>query len=263
MKTNRNRVLAVAVILLVMVAGFTCLRDPVRHKTSSNGEGTLEGSGNTGYGEVDSRVGGQIHIPPSAGAPHRGGIKASESGYKWDASNPGIASSAEDAAWLEQNGFPGPAVEAHLRSIPMTELKALADMGNQAATAIYAYRASTEGASKVDVLRLLNKSASSGSVYAIKTAGDIFLTVDGFRDPVMASAYYRLQARAGDQAGFAQNALVQGQLADEQRLRAMTLEEALWRDSRLSDAFPASGDPRPGFRAFIDQATEPSANQGG
>lgn len=188
------------------------------------------------------------------------GFKSWESGYRWDPSNPGIASSADDADWLHENGFPDPTVEAHLRSIPMNELKALADRGNQSAVAIYAYRASTEGASKPEVLGLLSKSMDSGSVYAIKTAGDIFLSVDGFRDPVMASAYYQLQARAGDQAGFAQSYLVREQLTGEQGLRAAVLEELLWRNTNLSSAFPVSRRARPGFKEFVEKAVNPERN---
>ncbi|WNH54516.1 hypothetical protein [Stenotrophomonas oahuensis] len=177
----------------------------------------------------------------------------SESGYRWDASKPGIATSEADAAWLESKGFPGPDVEDHLRRLSLQELESLAARGNQPAAAIYAYKLATSGRPPAEVLTALSKSANEGSVYALKTAGDIYMTVDGYRDPAIASAYYGLQARAGDQAGFEQRYLLSPQLNNTQRLRSDLMQEMLLRSMGSTLQSPAGLDPRPGFNEFVKQ----------
>lgn len=185
----------------------------------------------------------------------------SELGYRWDASKPGIAASEADAAWLESRGFPGPDVEDHLRRLSMQELESLAARGNQPAAAIYAYKLATSGGSRADVLTRLSKSANEGSVYALKTAGDIYMTVKGFRDPAMASAYYGLQARAGDQSGFEQRYLLSNQLNSTQRLQSDLMQEMLSRSMNTTLQSPAGLDPRPGFNEFLSQGISPTPAQ--
>ncbi len=185
----------------------------------------------------------------------------SELGYRWDASKPGIAASEADAAWLESRGFPGPDVEHHLRRLSMQELESLAARGNQPAAAIYAYKLATSGGSHADVLTRLSKSANEGSVYALKTAGDIYMTVKGYRDPAMASAYYGLQARAGDQSGFEQRYLLSNQLNSTQRLQSDLMQEMLSRSMGTALQSPAGLDPRPGFNEFLSQGLSPTPTQ--
>lgn len=187
--------------------------------------------------------------PRAAAAP----FTRSEWGYRWDASKPGIAASEADAAWLESKGYPGPDVEDHLRRLSLQELQALAARGNQPATAIYAYRLAASGAPRAEVLALLSRSASEGSVYALKTAADIHMMVQGYRDPALASAYYGLLARAGDQSGFEQRYLLSHQLDSTQRFQSDLMQEQLWRD--INAAHPAAGEePRPGFDEFLGHA---------
>ena len=195
----------------------------------------------------------QAKIAPRA-APRP--FSRSEWGYRWDPSKPGIAVSAEDAAWLESKGYPGPDVEDHLMRLSVEELRALADRGNQPATAVLAYRLATRGGSHEEVLDLLHGAAANGSVYALKTAGDIFMTVDGFRDPAAASAYYGLQARGGDHGGTVQKYLLFHHMNDRQRLMCGLLEESLWRE--LGDIrWPASAaEARPGFDTFLSDEVE-------
>jgi hypothetical protein len=185
----------------------------------------------------------------------------SELGYRWDASKPGIAASEADAAWLESKGFPGPDVEDHLRRLSIQELESLAARGNQPAAAIYAYKLATAGGPRADVLTVLSKSANEGSVYALKTAGDIYMTVDGYRDPAIASAYYGLQARAGDQAGFEQRYLLSPQLNSTQRLRSDLMQEMLLRNMSSAPQSAAGLDPRPGFNEFLNQGLSPMSTQ--
>src|SRR5690606_1960674 len=85
--------------------------------------------------------------------------------------------------------------------------------------------------------------------YALKTAGDIHLMVDGFRDPIRAHAYYGLLARAGDQSGFVQQLLADARLSPEDRLRSAALQASLW--ELLADVH-GNHPPRPGYHAFID-----------
>ena len=181
----------------------------------------------------------------------------SEWGYRWDASKPGIAASPADAAWLESRGYPGPDVEDHLRRLSLQELEALDARGNQAATAIHAYRLATSGGPRDQVLALLSASANAGSAYALKTAGDIHIMVDGYRDPAMASAYYGLLARMGDHSGFEQRYLLSQQLDSTQRLQSDLMLERLWRDMSPAMQLSAGEEPRPGFDAFLDQGLGP------
>lgn len=181
----------------------------------------------------------------------------SEWGYRWDASKPGIAASPADAAWLASRGYPGPDVEDHLRRLSMQELEALAARGNQAATAIHAYRLATSGGPRDEVLALLSASANAGSAYALKTAGDIHMMVDGYRDPAIASAYYGLLARLGDHSGFEQRHLLSQQLDSTQRLQSDLMQERLWRDLDPAVQLSAGAEPRPGFDAFLDQGLGP------
>lgn len=182
-------------------------------------------------------------------------------GYTWNPDNPGIASSADDAAWLDKHGFPGPDVEADLRTIHIDELKRLAESGSAAAASVFAYRRAEQGAPKTEVISLLGRSAANGSVYALKTAGDIHTMVDGYRDPVMASAYYGMQARSGDHAGFAQKYLISGQLTDDQRFKSQLLEELMWRNLGLTKSDQSTESSRPGFDRILNSALTPTNNQ--
>jgi hypothetical protein len=143
----------------------------------------------------------------------------------------------------------------------MRELESLAARGNQPAAAIYAYKLAASGGSREDVITMLSKSANEGSVYALKTAGDIYMTVKGFRDPAMASAYYGLQARAGDQSGFEQRYLVSNQLGSTQRLQSDLMQETLSRSMSTPLQSPAGLDPRPGFNEFLSQGLGPAPTQ--
>lgn len=202
----------------------------------------------------------------STTAPHRslpdGKFNSLESGYRWDQLNPGIATSKEDAQWLEAHGFPGPDAERYLMSLPTAALQDLANRGNKPAQAIYALRSAQAGNPQADTQEILLKSAASGSVYALKMAGDIYTSVDGYRDPVMASVYYGLQARRGDQAGFSQNYLMDSRMSDEQRFRAQVLRELMWRN--IDDLRTQGGmrtldsSPRPGLDEFLNQAVRPA-----
>lgn len=179
-----------------------------------------------------------------------------EYGYAWDSNNPGIARNEEDAKWLEAHGYPGPDVETYLKEMALGPLKDLADRGNPAAQAIYAYRLAKQDAPKSEVQGILLESAVSGSVYALKMAGDIYFTVDGYRDLAVAKSYYGMQARVGDQAGFVQGYLVGAQLTNEQRLRAEIIEEATWRniDSTEDASSSIRRDARPGYMQFMEAA---------
>ena len=188
-----------------------------------------------------------------------------ESGYRWNPNNPGIAENQQDAAWLDAHGYPDPDVEAHLMSLSLDALKNLADRGNKPAQAFYALRLAQSGADQRDTQETLIKSAASGSVFALKMAGDIYYTVDGYRDPVMASVFYGLQARQGDHAGITQNYLVDSALTPDQRLRAQALRELTWINMRNIPNQGAkdnlSPSPRPGLVAFLEQALLPEKKQ--
>lgn len=205
----------------------------------------------------------RIHNDPTK-ATHRSSLpqkfNSLESGYRWDQSAPGIAANKQDAEWLDSHGFPGPDVERYLMSLHISTLKNLAESGNKPAQAIYALRLAQSGHQQADTQEVLIKSAASGSIYALKMAGDIYSSVDGYRDPAMASAFYGLQARRGDQAGLSQSYLTDSRLNDDQRFRANVLKELIWRNI---DAIRAQGglrslesSARPGLSEFLNQAIQ-------
>lgn len=178
-------------------------------------------------------------------------------GYRWDPNNPGYADSEVDAAWLEAHGYPGPEVETYLLSLPLGSLKSLAEGGNKPAQAVYGYKLAQSGASKAETQDVLLESAASGSVYALKMAGDIYQAVDSYRDPVMASAFYGLQARRGDQMGLGLMYMLDGRLSTDQRLRARAMEESLWRN-RLARTNSSQTIARPGFQEALSNALHPT-----
>lgn len=194
---------------------------------------------------------------PRAGETQRG-MQGWVQGHPWDPARPGIAASEADAAWLDRHGFPSVDVEMRLRGLPLPTLQDLANNGNAPAKAIYAYRIAQQGAPRAQVLELLESSAMAGSVYALKTAGDIHLGVRGYQDHAMANAYYMLQARAGDQAGFEQSTLIDNQLGPEQRFRARVLEQALW--DRLALSRSADSPVRPGYDEFVETVFATAGN---
>ena len=179
-----------------------------------------------------------------------------ESGYRWNPANPGIAESKEDATWLDKHGYPGPDVEQHLMSLSVDALKALVGEGNKPALAIYAFKQAQAGVQRADTQEMLLKSAASGSVYALKMGGDIYTVVDGYRDPVMASVFYGLQARSGDQAGLVQGYVVGRSLTIDQRLQVDMLRELMWRSMKNTQNGLGGGvsdfSPRPGYIDFLE-----------
>lgn len=258
MKASRALIGALVVALVLVVIAVTYVRrdgSPAKAASVQSTQGRISEA---------SEQGAEDAAVASTGAPTRAVPVdyAGDYGYDWNPENPGVATSEADAAWLKDSGFPSPEAEERLALLSIDELQSLAKQGNQPAAAMYAYRLARQGAEQSEVLAVLQASASSGSVYALKTAGDIFLTVNGYRDPVMASAYYRMQARAGDQAGFSQNYLLQGQLTPEQKLRSEMLTELLWRNTGGPTGRLSTRESRPGYREFVEQALAPKTNPG-
>lgn len=245
--SQRALTIAVAVSLLIGVLWYVSSKDEKGPAAESIGVEQLDSPAPPAQ---------RVSQPSSASSRSTSGAQDPASvlnrGYRWNPSHPGIAASEADAKWLDQHGFPGPDVEMHLRSLPMHSLRDLANSGNQAAQSILAYRSAEGGAPRADVLTLLSESAKAGSVYALKTYGDIHLMVEGYQDPVLANAYYMLQARAGDQAGFVQAALTDYHLDPTQRLRARLLEQALWKGMQLSSL--GESPVRPGYQDFLDKS---------
>jgi len=254
-----HRVTKVAVVVgLVCATGYTMYSIGYKRAGSSTPANTSHASTSE---RVSQRSTAASTPAPASSASVPRPFSRSEWGYRWDPSKPGVAANEADAVWLESRGFPGPDVEDHLRRLSIQELEALAARGNQAAVAILAYKLAASGTSRERVLQLLSRSANEGSVYALKTAGDIFMTVDGYRDPAMASAYYGLQARAGDQSGFAQRFVLSNQLNSTQRLQSDLMQEMLWQNINSAAQYPAGLDARPGFNEFLSKGLGPIPTQ--
>ena len=245
---------AMFVLVLVLVAVAFHL---VRRSAVPGPAGVLDARAPSGASAVAVDDASSLRVPPVEAVPTvpralpSAGFDSREYGFRWNPQDPGVAASAEDARWLGARGFPGPDVERHLLGLPLVTLQELSERGNPAALAFYAYHLARRGAPREQVFAMLDASAASGSVYALKMAGDIAFTMRDQRDMALARAYYGLQARAGDQAGLTQAYMVDVVLSDEQRFRASLIEEDLWR--RIRPTGGQEGEVRPGFKAFVEQ----------
>jgi len=248
--SQRALAIAVAVSLSVGAVWYFSQKD-TRGQTDGNALAThrhLEQSVPPASSSAHAAQSGIGSTSPSA---DRSARSDGYSGYRWRLGDPGIAADEADARWLGLHGYPDPEVEMRLRTLPLPALRTLAASGNQAAQSILAYRSARDGAPPAEVRALLSESAKAGSVYALKTAGDIHLMVEGYQDPALANAYYMLQARAGDQAGFVQGMITDNLLDPEQRLRARVVEQALWKELQLSSR--GDSPARPGYQDFLDR----------
>ncbi|MNM85770.1 hypothetical protein D3C81_979050 [compost metagenome] len=218
---------------------------------------------NPGVVEVTS-VDSRAAITANAGPMSSGGdgVRAKlEKGYTWNSARPGDAANEEDAAWFNSRGYPGPEVYEYLHSIPQGELKRLADAGNVSAMSIYAQSLSTVPGNRAEILSLLHRGASTGSVYSLKMGGDIFSAYPDYRDPVMSLVYYQLQARAGDHSGYVQSYIAKQQIKPEQALLANVMTEQMWKNFAGTQLLAQSANVRPGYDEFV--ATAISSNNNG
>lgn len=251
MKVRNGWLVVLAVLAVLAATWFLVGRSAADlSKDASNKQEVPSGADSLPANEGKPQSSVQPSVAPVSG--DASSANGWDRGYSWNPGNPGMAVSEEDARWLDSHGYPGPEVEMRLRSLPLTGLLDLANAGNQAAQAIYAYRIAEKGAPRAQVLELLSKAARAGSVYALKTAGDLHLQVDGYQDPVLANAYYMLQARAGDQGGFAMGMVTDSHMDPNQRLRARAMEQALWNGLQLSSL--GESPVRPGYQEFLDKA---------
>lgn len=240
--------------LLTMAAAVSMLMGAVWYLGSKEDGTSAEDSKVEQAGATAASIERAPHVPrqvaPTSTSRRTDLATEWSSGYRWNPGDPGIAASEEDAKWLDQHGYPSPDVEMRLHRLPLPSLRDLADSGNHAAQSILAFRSARGGAPQAEVLALLTESAKAGSVYALKTAGDIHFIVDGYKDPALANAYYMLQARAGDQAGFVQGMITDNLLDPDQRFRARVLEQAPWKGLQLSSL--GDSPVRPGYQDFLD-----------
>jgi len=178
--------------------------------------------------------------------------------YRFDPTDPDNAATSEaDADWLHRAGFLDPRAERLMRDASMEDLEAAAATDLRAQV-ILAYNMAVAGTYGERPLQLLEDAAVRGSVFALMTWGDIHYTVDGYRNPALGNAYYRLAYRRGYFTAATANYSFAQTLTNEMRLVADVFTESAWsriqalRTQRAMAPFRET-ELRPGFDAFLAQ----------
>lgn len=178
--------------------------------------------------------------------------------HAFDASDPNnAATSSADADWLHRAGFLDPRSERLMRDASLEDLEAAAKTDLRAQV-ILAYRLAAAGTYGNRPMELLEDAAVRGSVFALMTWGDIHYTLDGYRNPALGNAYYRLAYRRGYFTAATANYTLSPTLNAEMRLLSDVFSESAW--SRLQALRTQRGmtpfrdtELRPGFNAFLAQ----------
>ena len=178
--------------------------------------------------------------------------------HRFDPTDPDNAATSEaDADWLHRAGFPDPAAYQMLRNASIEDLEAAAKTDLRAQV-ILAFNMAVAGGYGDQPFALLEDAAVRGSVFALATWGDIHYTVEGYRNPALGNAYYRLAYRRGYFTAATTNYSFASALDGEARLYADVYSEAAW--SRLQALRQQRGlqpyrdtELRPGFQAFLAQ----------
>lgn len=185
-------------------------------------------------------------------------LQLAGNGHVFDPTDPNNAATSEaDAAWLHKAGFLDPKAYRTMRDASIEELEDAAKTDLRAQV-ILAYNMAVAGGYGERPLVLLEDAAARGSVFALMTWGDIHYTVDGYRNPALGNAYYRLAYRRGYFTAATANYSFSRTLSSEMRLVADVYSEATW--SRLQALRIQRGlqpfrdtELRPGFEAFLAQ----------
>jgi len=181
--------------------------------------------------------------------------------YRFDPANPDNAATSEaDADWLRRSGFLDRQAERLMRDASMEDLEAAAETDLRAQV-ILAYRMAVIGGYGDRPFALLEDAAVRGSVFALMTWGDIHYTVDGYRNPALGAAYYRLAYRRGYFTAATANYTFASTLTNEMRLVADVFTEPAWSRLQALRAQKAMQpfrevELRPGFDAFLAQVEQ-------
>lgn len=112
-------------------------------------------------------------------------------------SNVLAASSSEEAAWLQANGYPSSAELARLQKLSDSQLKAAADAGSVTALAVYGGRLAL-GSDTRNGLDALRKATERGSIYAYYGLSNVYAERKGLKSIVDSGAYLRVAYILGD-----------------------------------------------------------------
>lgn len=217
---------------------------------SSPDSESVEGAGAANPAPKPAIHGDYERVGAVIGAPS-GNMQHGLSGFEWNPVDSGIAESEADAAWLGAVGYPDSKVYSTLMGLSSSALDDLARGGNRTAAVIYAYKLAKQSPGDPRVFELLMDQAKGGNVFAIKTMGDISMVLDGYKDPVMASVYYGMLARAGDQSGYGMKLIIDQSIGVESILRARIMEDNLWRT--LGGVYDGSSvGRRPGYDQAVN-----------
>lgn len=168
-----------------------------------------------------------------------------------------LASSYEDALWLQMHGYPDSTQLRDYQTLPLGELEALAASGDLVAKAMAGTRLALAYKSPDGIL-MLQQAAVEGSVHALSTLAHIYADRGPQQDRVLAEAYRRLALTRGDyvQAAFPLGARLSPReaiLAEANYLR-LTREFAQARAERHLPPFET--EIRPGFDEFLARLGE-------
>lgn len=112
-------------------------------------------------------------------------------------SNALAASSSEEAAWLQANGYPSSAELARLQKLSDSQLKTAADAGSVTALAVYGERLALGNDTK-NGLDALRKATERGSIYAYYGLSNVYAERKGLKNIVDSGAYLRVAYMLGD-----------------------------------------------------------------
>lgn len=114
------------------------------------------------------------------------------------ANDPLVASTAEEAVWLQAHGYPTPDQVQNARSFSTEQLKAAAEKSGSAVDAsLYAQGLLREQRHR-EALGVALDGARQGNLYGLYLASDIYLSSDALKNLPLSMAYLRLAYLAGD-----------------------------------------------------------------
>lgn len=247
-------------LLALMLTGWAWLRVDTATDVASVGGHAEAGMA---HGDAVTRV---EHPPKAASSvTHSTETHAIATRSDWQANYgcakcaPGfaIASSAADAAWLAQHGYPSSAQRQAYSSLSEAELEARGNAGDSIALGQLGDRMMLRGDGRL--YDVYEHSAALGSLYALYRLADVYERSKSPSARNQAAALLRLASMQGDYYGarelqqrFARLGSADLLLVDQQ---AQQLLEQLTQRRQQMGLGPLTLQPRPGLRESLQTAT--------
>lgn len=196
------------VLLVVAIIGaFVFLALPALNRSQKDGE---TARANSGYGQPASpgaAVEQRPSIPGAAPVGQPAGLSAQRSSaelyaaYRCQktpcAASAFIATSEQEAIWLNANGYPSPRQVEEARTLSTSALKANALKGEPSDLALYAERLGQEG-QWGESLGVLGAAVKKGSIYALYGLGTVYAQSPQHQDALKSKAFLKAANLSGD-----------------------------------------------------------------